>query len=269
MADPKVIQWKFAAIGDDDLKQAIKDIGEDGVRQAVAKERAEMRAAVEARRAMDQKLGTARTTEAAIRAAIARTKRPAKKAEAQRWKEVEKTAARIEREMAQEVKRDERRAEQRVKREQRDAERVRMYWIASFTGLAPRMMRMGLANAIAMQAAKQSVQGTIQVLSRIGQYAFSELQNAVREAMRLDDTVRDIAIHNRQPGGPLADTTAMRKEFEQTAISNKGMTAEQVAHGVGAAAQASGDLSGARGMRDVIAKVSQATGEDAGKVGDA
>src|SRR6185437_11810679 len=117
MADPKVIQWKFAAIGDDDLKQAIKDIGEDGVRQAVAKERAEMRAAVEARRAMDQKLGTARTTEAAIR-------------------------ARIEREMAQEAKRDERRAEQRVKREQRDAERVRMYWIASFTGLSPRMMRM-------------------------------------------------------------------------------------------------------------------------------
>ena len=83
---------------------------------------------------------------------------------------------------------------------------------------------------------------------------------AAREGMRLQDTSNRLSIAARGAGEVGADPAALRREFENAAIANPGVSAADVASGAAGFVAKTGDLGAARRFASTFATVSSASG---------
>lgn len=171
----------------------------------------------------------------------------AKKVEEKAWADVEKAAEKASKALAKEASDIAKAHEKAAKETQKVWDRANKQILDSFASVGK-----GIANGLGL-ATFSSVT--------------SFVSGAARDAMKLQGQSRRIAIDARRPGEAMVDPNVLRREFERTAIANPGMNASDVASGVGAFRQTSGNLDKAREFSGVIAKMSQAFGKDAEEVG--
>ena len=94
----------------------------------------------------------------------------------------------------------------------------------------------------------------------IGASALGVVGQAAREGVRLQDIAARLSINARGAGEKGADATTLRREFENAAIANPGVKAEDVAAGAAGFVAKTGDLSAARRFSGTFATVSSASG---------
>ena len=88
--------------------------------------------------------------------------------------------------------------------------------------------------------------------------ASSNIQDAVRGAMSLQEKAVRVAINARGAGEALTDPTVLRREFENVATSTPGVTGEEVADAVQKFVTLTGDLGTARKAASTFATVALA-----------
>lgn len=91
---------------------------------------------------------------------------------------------------------------------------------------------------------------------------------AVRESWQTQDLANRVSINARMPGQAAVDPTALRKEFERTAIATPGQSAEDVGKGVLAFVNLTGKLQMARESMQDFATAASAGGTSVEKVAE-
>lgn len=94
----------------------------------------------------------------------------------------------------------------------------------------------------------------------IGASALGVVGQAAREGVRLQDIAARLSINARGAGEKGADAGTLRREFENAAIANPGVKAEDVAAGAAGFVAKTGDLAAARRFSGTFATVSSASG---------
>ncbi len=89
----------------------------------------------------------------------------------------------------------------------------------------------------------------------------------IRQAVGLRDLSTKIAVMGHQPGVDRVDPDELRKSFRATALRNPGVRSQDVATGVEAIVERSGNLEFARQVQDPLAMIAQATGADFRELG--
>jgi hypothetical protein len=250
---PEVV-WQFSKIGDAELKKAIATLGEDGVRAQAAQQAAQERADAEWRKAMNARLGVSRN----VTAEMAAQERATAKASSDAAKKAMADAKAVAK-----IREDE--AKKAAAAQEASIKKVEDAAVASARRIA--MVVPNLLGGIGKRLISDLGAGWMTSLSGLSGKVIDGISGAVRESMKLQGIARRIAIDARRPGEKLTNVSALRREFEETAIANPGMKAEDVAAGVGAFREKSGSLPDARKYADVIAKVSQATGKGTEEIG--
>lgn len=240
------VRYEFIQSGADSIKTALRGIREEAeltaraVQVAFAKVTGGARAATGATVAAER---AAQRGAAAEGRAAEQTARARKRAEDARYREVERAAAGYERQAQREARAAERAAEQRVRAEARANERIRADRL-KFAGQVGRTVLGAVGSGVLAGAG--AVVGT--------------LGFATREQMRLQETATRISINARQPGEQGADPTALRREFEKTALLTPGVTAMDIAEGTQRFVSKTGDLGRARDLSTTFATITSASG---------
>lgn len=94
----------------------------------------------------------------------------------------------------------------------------------------------------------------------IGASALGVVGQAAREGVRLQDIAARLSINARGAGEKGADATTLRREFENAAIANPGVKAEDVAAGTSKYIAKTGDIASARNYMGTFATAASASG---------
>lgn len=255
MADAPIV-YRFIATGQGSVESAFKSI------EAAARSSSK---AVEA---------SARATEKARNASGG--SRGASSAEDRRYKEVEKYAAKVEKEAKRAAdaeirermraanhvaairdrhfREEQRNADKAAARAARDDAMWKQRAESKFQRAKERTSaeRMRTLTGMGKDAALAGVGIGASMLGVVGQ--------AAREGVKLQDIAARLSINARGAGEKGVDATTLRREFENAAIANPGVKAEDVAAGAAGFVAKTGDLSAARRFSGTFATVASASG---------